>query len=608
MKRTVKSRIDTDWTMKELFRCLLSDSRAAVGFQIAPDLSRLSTAEARAYVFPSMFCWNDPYLLKWHYQLASLWQRYRFSDEPLNDKQLDEVTMEKFRNNLDRVAAITLDHPLVSSVLRKAREICCRIVGDFSEDDLNKVCKFGSRSTVGNPLAKAYLDLKLAGPITGSCSQLNWFYGEYLKSDLLLLEIIEKSEIQKVEYLKVVPVPKSWKIKRSILANTLIGNFHSAGLGQLLVDALKSEGLDIRRLQEVHRRLVKLLSVTRTHATGDLSLASDSIIRLLVKALLPNTWVEAMDIDHFPLIDVDGKVMKNPCYCTMGIGFTFPLQTLIFYSLLSAIKELAGCTKGFISVYGDDLIYPRSLHRHVEIIFPLLGFILNKDKTYAEEYFRESCGADFYRGVDVRPFKPMATCERLNKHNYSRFIYKLINGLLERWDKVEIPQTLYFLYKELANSTMEILVVPPSFPATAGIKCESPCPRLPNFAQLPKWRWNRKEKTVMWCFARLSDQDDSRTVRRQMPYYWLNLRRQQELQEPVRNYGPATPELLRIMASYYKRMFHEEEHGRNPSYYGESREVLRWIRHRENGKLIPYVTRKAEKQAVRTTAHVHTWK
>jgi hypothetical protein len=240
--------------MKELFRCLLSDSRAALGFSIAPDLSRLSTAEARDYIFPSMFCWNNAYTLKWHYQLSSLWQRYRFKDEPLDDKQLDKVTMEKFRNNLVRVASIELDHPLVSSVVRKAREICHRILGEFPVGELNEVCKFGSRSTVGNPLAKSYLDLKLAGPITGSCSQLRWFYDEYLKTDLLLCEIVGKSEPIKVDYLKVALVPKSYKIKRPILPNTLIGNFHSAGVGELMIERLKSAGLDIRRLQNKQRK------------------------------------------------------------------------------------------------------------------------------------------------------------------------------------------------------------------------------------------------------------------------------------------------------------------------------------------------------------------
>lgn len=573
MKRTVRSKYDTDWCMKKLFSCLISDSLVAWGGEKVFDIPVDVTQDIRDYCFPSKFCWNDAYKLKWHYQLESFLQRYRFKDEPLDNEGLGKVTMDKFRKNLLRVSKVRIGTPLTDPVIGLAKQKIAHILGDFCEEELMQVCKFGTRSTVGNPLAKSYLDLKLYGPITGSARQIDWFRSVYLPTDPILSEIMVDAKYQSVFGLKVTLVPKSYKIKRPILANTLIGNFHSAGLGDMLVSRLKDEGLDIKRLQDKHRRIVKGFSVDRSHVTADLSAASDSITVDLVQRLLPKDWYEALNLDTFPVIEVEGKFLPNPCFCTMGIGYTFPLQTLIFYSLLLAIKELAQCSKGFCSVYGDDLIYPTGIHKYVVVIFPLLGFQLNMDKTYAEEHFRESCGADFCRGVDVRPFKPMATCERLSKYDYSRFIYKLINGLLERWNHVEVPKSLYFLYGELCNSMMEILVVPPSFPATAGIKVDKPWHSpLPLFTSIPKWKYRKKTGTCSWVFDRLSDRGSNRTVRRQLPYYWDKLRSFPE-DEPVH-------------------------------CYASSRDVIDWIRVK-NGTLVPYVTRKGVQKSTREIGRAH---
>lgn len=586
MKRSVKSKIDTDWTMKEIFRCLHSDSKAAIGYEIVPRLHEMSLHEAREYVPHSPFCWEDAYKYKWQTQLTSLWQRYRFRAEPITHSDLVERTMKKFTDNLDRVSNVSLAGPLVQRVLHKARSYVSNILGSYDEDEVLLNCKFGSRSTVGNPLRKSYLDLKLAGPVTGSEKQHLWFRNIYLKQDPLLGEIVRKCVIQDVCCLKVALAPKSYKIMRPILPNTLIGNFHSAGLGKVLEDRLRIAGLDIRKLQEKHKEYAKTFSSTRSHVTADLSSASDSITRALVEELLPKEWFDALDIDTFSSIDVGGTVRPNPCFCTMGIGYTFPLQTLIFYSLLKAIQELARCTTGFCSVYGDDLVYPRKIHNFVSVIFPMLGFLLNMDKTYAKEYFRESCGADFYRGVDVRPFKPMATCERLNIYDYSRFIYKLINGLLLRWEPCEIGRTLHFLYVELANSLGEINVVPPSFPDTSGIKCSlSHVGSLPLICIPPKWKYIVKAKTCAWEFTRLKDLDKLRTIRRVLPFYWQSLRQLEQGCTRENEYGDPQE---------------------NPMYESKS-DSIRWIRVRGYEEKVPYVTRKDRKQVVRATTHIQSW-
>jgi hypothetical protein len=157
----------------------------------------------------------------------------------------------------------------------------------------------------------------------------------------------------------------------------------------------------------------------------------------------------------------------------MGIGFTFPLQTLLFYAIVSAICKLTKTT-GTVSVYGDDLIYPMRIHPYVEKVFTDLGFQLNNDKTFADTDFRESCGGDFFRGVDVRPFSPEGSHQNLSGRKYEAFVYQIMNGLQERWQCESLPKTFAFLEKEVLRVTPLIKQVPFSYPDTSGFRVAHP--------------------------------------------------------------------------------------------------------------------------------------
>ena len=101
----------------------------------------------------------------------------------------------------------------------------------------------------------------------------------------------------------------------------------------------------------------------------------------------------------------------------MGNGYTFELETLLFYCLVEAV-----CGKdGRLSVYGDDIICPSNRAAVVTRLLKFCGFSLNEDKSFSEGFFRESCGGHFYRGVDVKPFYieryPRTLAQVINLHN-----------------------------------------------------------------------------------------------------------------------------------------------------------------------------------------------
>jgi hypothetical protein len=205
-----------------------------------------------------------------------------------------------------------------------------------------------------------------------------------------------------------------------------------------------------------------------------MSKASDSFMPCHLKALLPTSWlaiVEAMRTPHFEL--PDKRVGHLASSMLMGSGHTFPLQTILFYACAKAATILLN-ERGIVSAYGDDIIVPNFAAPGVIWAFELLGFKINKDKTFlSSDYmhvnkFRESCGGDYYDGHDVRPFMPECETRKVRKTEYIAELHKVINGLTLRWHPLEIVKTLNMLLKELA-SVCKISFVPDTETETSGV-------------------------------------------------------------------------------------------------------------------------------------------
>jgi len=122
----------------------------------------------------------------------------------------------------------------------------------------------------------------------------------------------------------------------------------------------------------------------------------------------------------------------------MGNGFTFELESLIFYAAAFAVREFAhlhpdliepdGRTgvrhiEGPLSVYGDDVILPSGLSGLFASFSAFLGFRVNSKKSFSSGPFRESCGSHYFDGVDC---KPIFLKEKLC---YVESFYKLGNSV-----------------------------------------------------------------------------------------------------------------------------------------------------------------------------------
>jgi hypothetical protein len=89
----------------------------------------------------------------------------------------------------------------------------------------------------------------------------------------------------------------------------------------------------------------------------------------------------------------------------MGNGATFAIETLVFAAAAyAAEKHTFGCwMRDITSVYGDDIIVPQLSAPYLITILEALGFSLNREKSFINGPVRESCGADWFQGTDVRP-------------------------------------------------------------------------------------------------------------------------------------------------------------------------------------------------------------
>lgn len=322
-----------------------------------------------------------------------------------------------------------------------------------------------------------------------------------------------------VDYSRLTTVPKENDIDRVICIEPSLNMYFQLGLGAILEDRLNEFfGIDLTSQPDWNRKLARLGSLTGSHATIDLSSASDCISLQLCRQVLPKSVFDWFSILRAPFALLpSGDKVELHMMSTMGNGFTFPLQTILFAAMVRAVQECYGKSfsrftvesggravsqllslfdslrgdvpeshhdrqvhichnheqpvvqplEGFLphvsGVFGDDIVCGRIYFRRVTHLLRLLGFTPNPNKTFNEGPFRESCGSDWLNGHQTRGvyIKDLSTTQ-------GRFI--AINAL-NRWS-AETGILLYNTIQYLKRSVPNILV-PYGEGDYAGIKVPS---------------------------------------------------------------------------------------------------------------------------------------
>lgn len=225
-----------------------------------------------------------------------------------------------------------------------------------------------------------------------------------------------RSAIGRVDF-----VPKNWKTDRSIVVEPSLNTLCQLGIGEWIAKRLRLSGIDITD-QTRNQKMARYGSLTGRVATFDLSSASDTIALELVAHLLPPDWFELLVFTRTGTVELHGKVIHQEKFSSMGNGYTFPLETLIFYALAYACCE--GEELDAVSVYGDDIIIPVHGARLLMETLHACGFLLNRSKSYWYGGFRESCGKDYHMGTEIRPFYQKGACSGQSLFSLYNFYYR----------------------------------------------------------------------------------------------------------------------------------------------------------------------------------------
>ncbi|DAD51152.1 RNA-directed RNA polymerase [ssRNA phage SRR7976310_6] len=208
--------------------------------------------------------------------------------------------------------------------------------------------------------------------------------------------------LREVEGAVLFTVPKKSDIDRCACKEPDVNMFLQKGVGKHIRRRLRKFGIDLND-QSVNRRLARVGSIDGSLATLDLSSASDTVTISCVQALLPTDWFLYLNDIRSRNVVVDGHLVTTEMFSSMGNGFTFELESLIFWALMKATAYLRG-HPGVISVYGDDIIIPSGMYDDACWVLEVFGFTPNPSKSFATGPFRESCGGHYWYGEDITPF------------------------------------------------------------------------------------------------------------------------------------------------------------------------------------------------------------
>jgi hypothetical protein len=337
----------------------------------------------------------------------------KFTGLQLN-RDLDEVALTKFREfealckQTNRRFRNLANDPLYRGVIVRLHDAVCRkiasILGDFDAEEFFMMPDWG-------PGATTLIKRRDASPAKKFQCETGITRDLY---DLIPFETLEVcypawSRILRKNTFptyetgnKVITVPKDASTNRVIAVEPGINLWFQSSAGEMIGKRLRRRGVDLR-WQSKNQNLSKEGSKTNFLATIDLSSASDSIAGAVVEELLPPRWYHLLDACRSHYGKVGGVSQKWEKFSSMGNGFTFQLESLIFYAVALCCTEYLGINTRGVSAYGDDVILPAAAYPLFAKCLEFYGFRINVKKSHVDSPFRESCGAHYYLGSDVKP-------------------------------------------------------------------------------------------------------------------------------------------------------------------------------------------------------------
>lgn len=394
-----------------------------INTQLAVDLLSASDFEiSKAAVDPAMY--SCAKVFSNDYLLVSYLKKFKGLSTGVDTKAVAlssfaaaelqcKMTNERFRRH---------NTSLVDPIIHRAQRKIAKLLGVFNLDILSGGERWGPGATFEFSRRSAYLDTKIAKlPFSVTASAYS-FFKKAIQSDLhwsaAILGTIPEGDysllsscFQIVTGSRIDTVDKNAVTDRTIAIEPRGNMFLQKSIGNFIRKRLKTVGVDLND-QSINQDLARF-ALDLDLATIDLSMASDTMSIGLVAELLPFEWYDYIDRIRSSRYTLDGINFQTFEKCSsMGNGFTFELESLIFWALTSSVNDAFLEREGVnpeihrvrtCAVYGDDIICPVSIARELICVLNWAGFDINESKSFIEGPFRESCGRHYFDGVDVTP-------------------------------------------------------------------------------------------------------------------------------------------------------------------------------------------------------------
>ena len=218
-----------------------------------------------------------------------------------------------------------LDHLDAPTIYRGARCGPGASIGSLGTDFYTKLC---------------------SGPLTCTSGGLYDLYRSAIVNDERALKA-ELSRLESFSPFTVVQgsrlscVPKNDKIARTICTEPVLNMFFQLGLGAILERGLyRRYGISLSHQPEINSELAWSGSLTGRYSTIDLKSASDLISPSVLRWAFHPSFISWMDLFRSKTVEISGEVVDLKMWSTMGNGFTFPLQTVIFTCALVAAYKV----------------------------------------------------------------------------------------------------------------------------------------------------------------------------------------------------------------------------------------------------------------------------
>ncbi len=217
---------------------------------------------------------------------------------------------------------------------------------------------------------------------------------------------------------RVITVPKTLKAPRIIAIEPSYMMYVQQAILQCFMEHWGRDNLLSQFLgfddQVPNQHMARLGSLNGSLATLDLSEASDRVSNQLVRSLLANhpNLLRGVDACRSRRADVPGHgVIRLSKFASMGSALCFPMEACVFLTCIFVGIEKELNTRltrrllkqfvGSVRVFGDDIIVPKEYVSSVIGSLEHFGAKVNRDKSFWNGKFRESCGKEYFDGNDV---------------------------------------------------------------------------------------------------------------------------------------------------------------------------------------------------------------